>query len=57
MQSRVVVDEVVDGVEEVGIVVMGGTEVEIVASVVVLNTAVVEPAVVLGIGIVGHGLD
>lgn len=54
LQSRVVVD----GVEvEVGILVVGGSEVEIEALVVVLNTAVVECAVVLGIGVVGHGLD
>lgn len=49
-----VVDGVVDGMEvEVGVVVVE----EIVAFVVVPNTAVVERAVVLGIGVVGHGLD
>lgn len=48
MQSRVVVDGVVDGVGvEVGLVEVGGTEVDI-----VLNTAVV-----VGIVVVGHGLD
>lgn len=48
MQSRVVVDGVVDRVEvDVGILVVGGTELEIVALVVVLA--------VLGIGVVGHG--
>lgn len=58
LQSREVVDEGVDGVEvEVGTDVVGGTELEIVAFVVVLNTAVVEGAVELGVVVVGHGLD
>lgn len=58
MQSKVVVDGVVDGVvAEVGIVVVGAAELEIMAFAVVLNTAVVECAVVLGIGAVEHGLD
>lgn len=49
MQSLVVVD----GMEvEVGIFVVE----EIMVFVVVLNTAVVECAVVLGVGVVGHGL-
>ena len=51
MQSKVVVD---GGEEVVGIVVVGGTEVEIEAFGVVLDN--VERAVVLGTGVVGHGL-
>lgn len=42
---------------EVGITEVGGTEFETVALVMVLNAAVVECTVVLGIGVVGHGLE
>ena len=55
MQSRVVVDDVVDVVvAEVEIVVVERTELEILAFVVVLNTEVRECVVVLGIAVVGH---
>lgn len=58
LQSRVVVPGVADVVEvDGGLVVVRGTELEIVFFVVVLTTVVVECAVVLGVGVVGHGFS
>lgn len=42
---------------EVGVVVGVGIELDVVAFAVVLNTAVVERMVVLGVGVVGQGLE
>lgn len=47
-----VVEGVVD--EDVGLVVVGGAEVEV-SGFVVMTTETVELWVVLGIGVVGHG--